>query len=99
MTSRLKAPAVGGSGGIYGTPKRDMLGYGSGTPDPKWPGGVSELGFTDDLPVLAAVEIKSGRDGNDRGQRATAVLVLGAYWLWLQEPLQLFVLWKHMEQQ
>ncbi|CAM9132346.1 unnamed protein product [Ectocarpus sp. 6 AP-2014] len=40
MTRRLKAPAVGGSGGIYGTPKRDMLGYGSGTPDPKWPGGA-----------------------------------------------------------
>ena len=28
-------------GGIYGTPQRNMVGYGSHAPDPKWPGGVS----------------------------------------------------------
>lgn len=35
------AGSTAGDGGIYGTPQRNMVGYGSHAPDPKWPGGVS----------------------------------------------------------
>ena len=43
-----------GLGGIYGTPQRDMVGYGSHAPDPKWPGGVSG-------PVTSRLELASER--------------------------------------
>lgn len=33
--------SLAGASGVYGAPKRDMVGYGSATPDPRWPGGVS----------------------------------------------------------
>lgn len=41
MASGVQSATAGTDGGIYGSPKRDMIGYGSDTPDPKWPGGVS----------------------------------------------------------
>lgn len=45
LLGKQEPAAAGGSttgvGGIYGTPQRDMVGYGSNAPDPKWPGGVS----------------------------------------------------------
>lgn len=27
--------------GVYGSPRRDLVGYGAETPDPLWPSGVS----------------------------------------------------------
>ena len=33
--------SLAGASGMYGAPKRDMVGYGSATPDPRWPGEVS----------------------------------------------------------